>query len=183
MSLQLLSHLFSAPVVAFFVAIPFSLSSADPLLSFLISFLLLCVAPAITPFYHSLKKKVPLDIPEKEMRTPFFIIAVISYGLGLSLFYYMNYHLMFVLFLGYFITTVAMTMVNLLWKISVHAAAIAGPSTAFIYVFGLEYSWIFVFTIAVIYIRKKLNAHSIFQLLLGAFLGAVITAIIYFHFL
>ena len=183
MILRSLSNIFSAPIIAFLISILFSLNSHNVFLSAIIGVLFLSIGPVIGPIYRSVKNKIPIDIPEREMRTHLFIIAIISYAIGLCLSFIFNEHLMFVLFLGYLVTSTLLALINLRWKISVHTSGIAGPTTAVVYVFGLKYVWLFVFTLLVIYIRKKLNAHSYAQLIFGAILSFFITWIIYFYML
>ena len=77
--------------------------------------------------------------------------------------------------LAYLFVDIAIMVNNLFWKISIHAAGIAGPTTALVYVFGTKFIFLYIFTALVFYIRLKLKAHTLYQLMAGCAVAIGVT--------
>lgn len=180
--LQVLSLVFSAPAIAAVVTIVFSLFSSNMLLSIIIGFLFLVIIPMLPVLYFFEQGLIDIDIQERKKRTLFFLTAIVSYVATSFIFYYLNYHHMFSISIAYMFVTSFIMLINLFWKISVHSAGVAGPTTALVYVFGIELIPIYVFTFIIIYVRLKLKAHNLIQLIAGAFAAILITFLTYLFF-
>jgi membrane-associated phospholipid phosphatase len=67
-------------------------------------------------------------------------------------------------------------LINLHWKISIHAMGIAGPLTALIYLFGLPGLILTLIVPLVGWSRVYLKRHTPWQVIIGTILGFVLTA-------
>lgn len=177
-----LSYFLSAPAIAAIVTIIFSLSSPDIFLSVVVGFLFLVIIPILPVFYFFEQKLIDIDVHDRKKRTIFFLMAIISYITASVIFYYLNYHTMFSISMAYIFVTTAVMIINLFWKISVHSAGVAGPTTALVYVFGKELIPLYIFTIIIIYIRLKLRAHNLIQLIAGSVVAIAVTFLTYLFF-
>lgn len=123
-----------------------------------------------------------MEVHKKKKRTFFFLMAIASYILSSAIFYLLDYHAMFFISLAYAFVATAVMLVNMFWKISVHSAGVAGPTTALVCVFGAALIPLYIFTVAVVYVRLKLKAHTPPQLLAGALIAIAVTFLTYFFF-
>ncbi len=182
MIFRFLSHLLSAPAVAVLVTIIFSQFSPDALTSIIVGVLFLAAIPSIPVFYFFEEGVVDIDIRNRKRRTLFFFFAILNYIAAALIFYYLGDRLMFLISLAYFLVTCSIALINLFWKISVHAAGVAGPTTALVYIFGKEIIPLYIFTIVIIYVRIKLKMHSLSQLLAGTIVAIAMTFLTYYLF-
>jgi len=180
--LKLLSHILSPPAIAAATAVIFSTLSPNIILSAILGVFLLAIIPSL-PFLYLLKKRLTYaDIRSRKARVAVLAAAVVCYIASSAVFYYLDYHSMFAISLAYLFVTAVVMMNNFFWKISVHAAGIAVPTTALVFVFGIWLVPLYVFTAAVFYARLKLKAHTLAQLFGGAAVGTVITFLTYLVF-
>lgn len=123
-------------------------------------------------------KKIDMDIPERTDRHYPLILVILSYIVGTIVLYALNAPaITTVLMFCYFSNTLILFLINLYWKISIHAMGVAGPITALIYVFG-PFGAIFGLILPlVMWSRIYLKKHTIFQVIMGALLGLVSTAL------
>lgn len=89
---------------------------------------------------------------------------------------------MLLISLTYVFVTASIMFVTLFWKISVHSAGVAGPTTALVYFFGLGFVPMYILTALVITVRLKLKAHTLPQLLAGVLIAMAVTFLTYFFF-
>lgn len=180
--LKLLSHILSPPAIAAATAVIFSTFSPNILLSAVLGVFLLAVIPSL-PFLYLLRKRLTdVDIRSRKTRVAVLAAAAASYVASSAVFYYLGYHAMFVISLAYLFVTAVVMMNNLFWKISVHAAGVAGPTTALAFVFGTGLVPLYILTAAVFYVRLKLKAHTLAQLFGGAAAGIAVTLLTYLIF-
>ena len=66
------------------------------------------------------------------------------------------------------------TIINLFWKISVHAAFIAGAATVLIMVYGVAGAWALLLLPPVAWARVELKQHSWLQVVAGAVIAAAV---------
>lgn len=178
--LRLLSNILSAPAIAAAVTIIFSLSSPDIFLSLTLGFLFLVFFPVLPFFYFLERKIIDFDASDRRKRTTILLAASANYAAASAVFYWLDYHAMFSISAAYFFVTSAVLIINLFWKISIHAAGAAGPTTALVYVFGTGLLPLYILTAVVAYARFRLKAHTIPQLAAGAIIAAVVTFLVYF---
>jgi len=124
-----------------------------------------------------------LDVYKKEERFLPLICGVLSYFLGVALLYLVGAPLLAtVLMLCYALVTGAIFLITPYWKISIHSCGVIGPSmglAAAFWPWGLLY---FLLLPPVIWSRYVLQKHTPLQLVMGAVVGFVITAIIFYAF-
>jgi membrane-associated phospholipid phosphatase len=123
-------------------------------------------------------KKIDMDIPERADRHYPLILVVISYIIGTIVLYTLNApQITTVLMFCYFSNTLILFFINLYWKISIHSMGVAGPAVALIYVFGLSGLIFSLIIPLVMWSRLYLKKHTLFQVILGALLGLILTAL------
>lgn len=123
-------------------------------------------------------KKIEMDIPERADRYYPLILVILTYIVGTITLYMLNAPaITTVLMFCYFSNTLILFFINLYWKISIHAMGVAGPSVALIYVFG-PFGLIFSLIIPlVMWSRIYLKKHTFSQVVMGALLGLILTAL------
>jgi len=142
----------------------------------------LCITPAIGILIYTKKGVIDIWVSDQKTRTPFYIIAIIGYIIGLIIFYWINQHEFFVLTLAHICVTFVLTLTNLKTKMSSHAAGLTGPLTAVVYLFGIPAFSLFLLLPLLIWARLELNAHSMAQLIGGSIIGVIVTYSTYLFF-
>jgi membrane-associated phospholipid phosphatase len=121
-----------------------------------------------------------LDVVNKEQRFIPLVVGVMGYFIGVVLLYFLNApNLATVLMLCYALVTAAILIITPYWKISIHSCGVVGPSMALavgFWPYGLLY---FLLLPPVIWSRYVLQKHTPLQLLMGAVVGFVITAVLF----
>lgn len=142
------------------------------------SILLLSILP-LAPILIDLKRgKTDIFITERIKRTKYFLYTAAFYGVASVIYYLLKLFPLFVLFTTYFFETIIHMLVNTRWKISIHTAGIAGPTTFLTLVIDKSLGILYLLLIPVYIARKKMNAHSDAQLIGGAVLSATTTLVI-----
>jgi len=183
---ELVSKVLSAPVIAVIATLFFSFRSPiglgllDSFACTLIGFIFFAVLPVTPVAYFARKGTTDIYVSKREMRTPFFLAALASYILASAIFWVTQVKIMFLLSIIYVCVTFAVMVTNLFWKISIHSAAIGGPATAIVYVFGIIAMPLYALLIPVIWARVKLRAHTISQSISGMVLSIIITLTVCF---
>ena len=179
---KVLSYLLSAPMIALYVTIIFSLlspiglGSIDIFSSIVIGLIFLVLIPMGSVYYFN---KKDIDVRKKEERTRLYLISIVSYLTSSAIFWILNSHVMFVISVAYVFVSSSVSIINIFWKISAHSAGVAGPTTALVYVFGANLIPLYVLTLLVFWIRLKIKAHNILQLVTGAIIAIFITSLVY----
>ncbi len=180
--LEILSHILSPPAVAAVAAVIFSFLSPNILLSAILGISFLAVTPSL-PFLYILKKRLTgMDIRSRRTRASALAAAAASYAASSAVFYYLGYHAMFAISLAYLFVAVAVAINSLFWKISIHAAGIAGPTTALVYVFGIGALPLYLLTLLTVFVRFRLKAHTLPQLIGGTAVAIIVTLLAYLAF-
>jgi membrane-associated phospholipid phosphatase len=148
-------------------------------LSALLGILILSIAPFVPVVYSARTRGTDLDISEREKRGIFYGIGLFAYAVGIVVFWTTGNGIMFVLSTAYLCVTLAMMLITFAWKISAHAAAIAGMATAFSLVFGWGMLPVYVFVVVTIWARVKRGSHTLSQALAGAIASTAITAFVF----
>jgi len=171
--------LYSLLIIGLFPPIP---NEITPWYYFIIAFFFLCIFPMVAIVYNHRRGTVDIWVSNKDQRTPFYLIAIIGYILSILVFYIQQDLILFVFSLSYLCVTLALTITNLITKISSHSAGIAGPVTALGFMYGIYGAALYLFLVPVIWARLKMNAHTIFQLIFGIILSMIVTALVYLLF-
>ncbi|CEG13514.1 Phosphoesterase PA-phosphatase related protein [groundwater metagenome] len=118
------------------------------------------------------------DLPHKEDRVIPYMLAIISYLTGTIVLYFFNAPLLTIgLMFCYFSNTLIAFLINFCYKISAHSMGVTGPTTALVFAFGyigFIYTLILPF---VMWSRIYLKKHTVLQVITGALLGFVLTAV------
>jgi len=118
------------------------------------------------------------DLPNKKDRVIPYILAIISYLTGTIILYFFNAPLLTIgLMFCYFSNTMLAFLINFFWKISAHSIGVMGPATALVFAFGYVgfiYALILPF---VMWSRIYLKKHTMLQVITGALLGFILTAV------
>lgn len=145
----------------------------------LICIVFAAIIPIITTLFFIKKMKTDLDITDRTKRTIPLIFAVLSYLAGFFVLWILNAPaITTVLMLIYSTNTLIIIIINLSWKISIHAMGIAGPTAAMIYAFGISGAIFAVMIPLVMWSRVNLNKHSVTQVMAGALLGLFLTTVL-----
>ncbi len=75
----------------------------------------------------------------------------------------------------YFVNGFVLLLINFKWKVSIHAATVAGSVTALVYQLGFAASPLFLLVLAVGWARLELGVHDLVQIAVGVVLGSVLT--------
>ena len=109
-------------------------------------------------------------------RTKPFLGALASYFLGVAALLFMGApNTMVFLMACYFVNSLAMMLITLRYKISIHAAGVAGPAVFLVRLYGLAI-WPFLLVAAFVsWARYQLEMHTFWQLLLGLLVTGLLT--------
>jgi len=141
--------------------------------------LLFTLVPTVMTLYYYRKGIIDLELSDRRARTPVYMVSLGSQLLAMAVFFILNSRIMFVTAVAYVTLTAAMLAINLKWKISAHAAGIAGPVTALTAVFGSSMFPLYLLLLPVFAHRLAIKAHTIWQLVAGALLAFVVTFAVY----
>lgn len=174
-----ISLLMNAPIFAFITFLLLLLSSRTAnFLQILTTVLLFgTIGPLVLVYILSKRGIIPdYYASERETRTIPFFGAALSYLLGALILSTLVAPIIVVaLMLCYGVNTFVMMLINLKWKISIHASGITGPATFLFYTFGMIAIPFFLLVLPVGWARLRLRAHTPAQILAGALLTIAIT--------
>src|SRR3989338_1394048 len=179
------SNLLSPPVIGMIVPLIFAVfspigwGSMNMDTSIITGLIFIGILPVLPWIIEVKKKKVDFDVSKRKKRTVLYTCAVISYITASVIFWLTCNKIMLAISLSYAFVTILIEIINLKWKISAHAAGIAGPTTAITYVFGTFFLPLYLLTIFVFWLRLKLKAHTPAQLFAGAGLAVLTTYLVY----
>ena len=178
-----ISILTVAPVVAipvFLVIVFLMVQGPGRLLLSSVSILFAGIIPlSLILFWSRIVHDVPSDIPDRRDRHGPFVTVILSYAVGTAALALLHAPwLVTGLMLCYCTNTLAVFLVNLVWKISIHAMGIAGPATALAFAAGpAGLIPAFVLLPPVMLSRVYLGRHTTAQVVAGAALGFLLTGI------
>ena len=138
---------------------------------------------AVLPFLYLLlllrrQRVTRLDVPVREQRTIPYLVTVVIYFAGSVLLYVLGASvIVYALMLCYATNTLVISAINTRWKISAHAMGASGPLTALAVTFGWLVLPFFLIVPIVAWARVELKAHTRAQVVAGAFLGIILTAV------
>lgn len=167
-------------IFAFFS--PIGLGSLSILQTIAVSLVFIIIIP-LFPVPIFLKKGiVDFYVSEKKQRPIFYLIAIGSYAVAGAYFLIFDSVMMFTLVVSFGVIATVFVIINHFWKISVHAAGVAGPLTALAYVFHPGLLLLHFFTLLVMWSRVRLGAHTTGQVIAGAALSAIVTFLVFYAF-
>jgi membrane-associated phospholipid phosphatase len=124
-----------------------------------------------------------LDMSVRDERETVFSTFVVFYLAGAGVLWLTHSpRVMIATMLGYFAATLVVGYITRYWKISTHALGIAAPLVALSLLYGREPLPFLVLIPMVCWARVYLKAHTPLQVVAGASLGAVSTALFFYIF-
>ena len=121
-----------------------------------------------------------LELSRREERPRFILVSLSSDVLALLVLRFLDGpHLLTMIVLTYFCLAIVMFAISSFWKISMHMAGVGGFSTALVFVFGAPALWALLSLPLVAWARLHRRKHDIPQLVAGALVGAMITALVF----
>ena len=180
---SLISVLFNPMLVSF---VTFGILIFDhPIISvnayfiFFSCFLFSNFIPFITVLFLKNTGKISdLDASQKEQRFLPLLLGVLYAGSGFIVLNYLNAgDLVRGLMFCYMTNTIIIIVITKYWKISIHAAGVAGPLTA-LWIHGVHSPFVVIFIVSILgWSRIILKAHNISQVLAGFILGSFLSGI------
>ena len=121
-----------------------------------------------------------LELSRREERPRFILVSLSSDVLALLVLRFLDGpHLLTMIVLTYFCLAIVMFAISSFWKISMHMAGVGGFSTALVFVFGPPALLAFLSLPLVAWARWHRRKHDIPQLVAGALVGALVTALVF----
>jgi hypothetical protein len=117
-------------------------------------------------------------VDNREDRTKPFLGVLVSYLLGVAALRLLGAPPgMVYLMACYFVNSLAMMLITLRYKISIHVAGVAGPAVFLVRVYGVTI-WPFLMVATLVsWARYQLDMHTVWQLILGLFVTGLLTYI------
>ncbi|MDO5835296.1 MAG: phosphatase PAP2 family protein [Methanobacterium sp.] len=175
-----ISTVSNPPLVAIpvFLIINYTLLSEGNWLWFsTLSIFFVSILPIITSTLWIKRKKLEVDMPQREDRIYPLLMVILSYIVGVMVLYTLGAPaLTTTLMVCYLNNTIVVLLFSLYWKISIHAMGMAGPATAIIYLFGWTGLSFSLLVPLVLWSRLHLKRHTPAQLIVGTLLGYLLTA-------
>jgi len=115
-------------------------------------------------------------VDSQEDRTRPFLGALASYLLGVAVLRLLGAPpAMVYLMACYFVNSLVMMLITFRYKISIHAAGVAGPAVFLVTLYGLAI-WPFLLVVVVVsWARYQLELHTVWQLVLGLLVTGLLT--------
>ncbi len=175
-------HPLITPAVAFFLLIATneSLSLSEKVIFTSIAISFSCVFPTVSIWYLLQKGTIEsADVVIREQRPWPLTLAALNYFFGFGILSSLHApNLVQGLMFCYATNTLVVGLITFWWKVSVHTIAMSGPLVALTYQFGL---WVVPFFLLVPLVgvsRVVMNRHTVGQVVVGGFLGLVLTVIL-----
>ncbi len=177
-SALMVSYLLSSPAYSFYCFLLLCNRIETPLyISLPLSILSLSILPILYIITEYRRGRTDIFVTDKDKRPKFFIPALISYAMGALAFTLLGDGVLAAFHLCYLTVTATIFLVSLKWKISIHTAGIAGPTTFLVYYLGPVYTILYLLIPLAAWSRYKLRAHTIPQLVMGALVALIVTHI------
>ncbi|OGT25007.1 MAG: hypothetical protein A2Z17_07715 [Gammaproteobacteria bacterium RBG_16_66_13] len=180
-----LSQLLNVPFIAG-AAITLLLFSLQPdvpqrLLGWGVSVVFLTVVPALSLLFYIPRRNEPWALTERRQRVMSFVFMAVSYPIGFAALRLVHAPSVFeAVLLTYVIVVLGLILVNLFFKASGHAAGVAGPVSALIYLYGLVATPLIALIPLTMWARLRAQGHTLSQTIVGALLSAAITVMVLF---
>ena len=178
---EAVSVLFNPPMNAIYTFLVVYLRSepATLALHLLVGVLFAGILPMVA-IYAMFRRGVISDIyaSDRQSRLTPFLGALVCYAVGLAALISLGSPFVLVSLMACYLgNTLAMALISTMWKISIHAAGIAGSSAFLIRQIDAGLWPFSLLTIPTCWARWRLKAHSVGQLTAGVVLTAVLTLV------
>jgi hypothetical protein len=176
---KFISAAMNAPLIAILTFVPLILSQRHESQMFLIGVTTLfgAILPLSSTYYLVRKGIIPdIYASDRASRTEPFLWAMASYLLGVTALLYLEAPFVITALMAcYFVNAIAMLLITLSWKISIHAVGVTGPITALVFQLGANMIPFFLLMLPVAWARIELKAHNAKQVIAGAVLSTILT--------
>jgi len=178
----IISYLLSAPVFALLAFLILALQLGDPAASaklMMIAIVFASILPSLTVVFLKTNHNVTYELIERELRPKPLVLASLSYLIGAILLYRLAISPeATILMLCYCFNALALLLPTLRWKVSIHAAGVAGPVTALMLLLDSSYALLYLCLVPVFLARLKLKRHSFPELVAGTLISILVTFIV-----
>ncbi len=184
-TMRIISIILSPPAIAFGTVIVFAFFSPigtgllQPLHSFLLGLFLIVIGPILPLTTMVALGKLTFDVRNRRDRPLLYLAAILVYSAGAVVAWFYQNHTMAVLAVAYAAVTSAIAIVSLFWKVSAHAAGVAGPITGLIWIYGIIPVPFLLLAVLVAWARWRQGLHTITQLISGILIAMIVTAGVY----
>jgi len=184
-SMRIISAILSPPAIAFGTVTVFSFFSPigtgllQPWHSFLLGLFFIVIGPILPLMTMVALGKLTFDVRNRRDRPLLYLAAILVYSAGAVVAWFFQNHTMAVLAVAYAAVTSAIAIVSLFWKVSAHAAGVAGPITGLIWIYGLIPVPFLLLAVLVAWARWRQGLHTITQLISGILIAMIVTAGVY----
>lgn len=139
------------------------------------------VLPLTPIVLDSVKGEVDIFVSDREKRWRYYLFSIISYTIGIGYSLWRGYPIYAIITTSYMLSAILLALVTVLakWKISVHSAGIAGPTTALVMVVGETAIPLYLLLAPVSWARLELKAHTPSQLAAGAIVALLSTLLVF----
>jgi hypothetical protein len=177
-----ISAALNAPIVAFYAFATVDLYFAGyNVTTWLVSFLFGGIIPLVgIIFLLKTHRVTDFYVSRRRERILPFTVTLVSYLVGAVILLLSNSPVsVTMLMLAYIANTAVYMIITFYWKISLHAAGLAGPLTLFLFIFGLNILPVFALIGPLAWARLRLRAHTPFQVGLGITLSIALTYVLF----
>ncbi len=177
------SHIVNTPFVAG-AAITLLLFTLQPdvpqrLLGWGVSLVFLTIVPALSLLFYIPRRNEQWSSTEKRQRVMSFVFMAVSYPIGYAILKILHAPPIYeAVTLSYVMVVLGLILVNIFFKASGHAAGVAGPVSALIYLYGLIATPLIALIPLTMWARVKAKGHTLSQTVVGTILSAAITVAI-----
>jgi hypothetical protein len=186
---RILSQLLNVPVLSglLITFLYYKLPPETPnrLSCFYWAFFFLCLLPLSSLFFYIPGKTKDWEKVVHRQRTASFVLMIISYPIGAVVLYVTHAPVIYeAMTVVYSFVTVGLIVFNLFfhYKASGHAAGVAGPVAAMIYIYGAIASPLIALLPLVTWARLAAKGHNFWQTVVGATLSLAISVCVLFAF-
>ncbi|MFX1343193.1 MAG: hypothetical protein ACFFAL_10945 [Promethearchaeota archaeon] len=186
--MRIISVMLSPPAIALGTVTVFAFFSPigtgllQPWQSFLLGLFFIVIGPILPLTAMVARGKLTFDVRNRRDRPLLYLAAILVYSIGGVVAWFYQDHIMAVLAVAYGAVTSAIAIVSLFWKVSAHAAGVAGPITGLIWIYGLIPVPFLLLAVLVAWARWRQGLHTITQLVSGILIAMIVTAGVYWLF-
>ena len=144
-----------------------------------VSLVFLTIVPALSLLFYIPRRNEAWASTEKRQRVMSFVFMAVSYPIGYILLQIFHAHPIFeAITLAYVMVVLGLILINIFFKASGHAAGVAGPVSALIFLYGLIATPLIALIPLTMWARVKAKGHTLSQTIVGTILSAAITVAI-----
>jgi membrane-associated phospholipid phosphatase len=165
--------------IAFYLIMIFSfygnLGNMSLLENILVGSFFMVFIPGLAVFILYRNIVFQMGLVERQQRPRLYLINMISYLIVSLIFNYFNNIIMLKISLSFLFTFLVLFLINFKWKISLHGAGIAIGLTVLFLNFGMISLPLLILVPFVYWLRLRLKAHSLYQLIAGSLVAFITT--------